>query len=175
MAAASLGTHLLTRGYSVRLVTDEGGSASTAWHDRSEGPGSAEGQLLEALATVEASTRASIGTVRSLLHGAGTSSGLVVAVLGAMTADEVMSMARLRHDTAAALAVVLDAAAWPGGGHPGLGAVPAEAASATLSRAGWHTVVVGTHTRSSDALASAWALLGENAASGLPVAVGMPS
>lgn len=163
MAAASVGTHLLTRGYSVRLVTDEGGSASTAWHDRSEGPGSAEGQLLEALATVEVSEHASIGRIRSLLHGAGTSSGLVVAVLGAMTADEVSTMARLRHDTSAALALVLDVTQWPGGVQPGLGAVPADVAAATLRRAGWHPVVVGAHGREASAVAAAWARLGENA------------
>ena len=125
-AAASIGTHLLARGYSVRLVTDEGGSTSTAWHDHSEGPGSAEGLLLEALATVEISSKASVGTVRSMLHGAGTASGLLVAVMGAMDADELASMTRLRHDTSAALAIVLDVGQWPGGqaadatGLPGL-------------------------------------------------------
>lgn len=162
-AVASIGSHLLSRGYSVRLVTDEGGSASTAWHDRSEGSGPAEGQLLEALATVDAAQGASIGTIRALLHGAGTSSGLLVAVLGSMNADEVTSMARLRHDTSAALAVLIDAAAWPGGPEHGRDAIPPEAAAATMRRAGWQCVVVGSEAPDAAQIAAAWARLGENA------------
>lgn len=160
-AAASVGTHLLARGYSVRLVTDEGGSTSAAWHDRSEGPGSAEGMLLEALATVELSATASVGTVRSMLHGAGTASGLLVAVLGAMDADELASLARLRHDTSAALAVVLDVGQWPGGQAVGATALPAETVAATLARAGWHAVVAGSGDRSAEEVAAAWGRLAD--------------
>ena len=161
-AVASIGSHLLERGYSVRLVTDEGGSASTAWHDRSEGSGSAEGQLLEALATVDAVERASIGTIRALLHGAGTSSGLLVAVLGAMTADEVTTMARLRHDTSAALALLLDVGAWPGGHTASAPIVPPDAAATTMRQAGWQCVVLGGAGTPSSDVATAWALLGES-------------
>ncbi len=174
-AVASIGTHLLGRGYSVRLVTDEGGTASTAWHDRSEGSGPAEGRLLEALATVDVAERASIGTIRSLLHGAGTSSGLLVAVLGTMTADEVTSMARLRHDTSAALAMVLDVGSWPGGAAAGAGAVPAEAAAATMRRAGWLCVVVGPTGREAAEVAGAWARLGDKAKAGSLISTGAPA
>ena len=160
-AAASIGSHLLSRGYSVRLVTDEGGSTSTAWHDRSEGWGSAEGQLLQALATVDVAERASIGTIRSLLRGAATSSGLVVAVLGAMTSDEVTSMARLRHDTAAALGLVLDVGAWPGGRPVRAGPVPPQAAVTTLRAAGWNSVVVARGETDVIDVGTAWAQLGE--------------
>jgi uncharacterized protein (DUF58 family) len=160
-AAASVGTHLLARGYSVRLVTDEGGSASTAWHDHSEGPGAAEGLLLEALATVDVSSTASIGRIRSLLHGAGTASGLLVAVLGAMDADELASMARLRHDTSAALAIVLDVDQWQGGQVAGATALSAAAVVSTLQRAGWHAAVAGTADRSADAVQAAWVGLAE--------------
>jgi uncharacterized protein (DUF58 family) len=162
-AVASIGSHLLSRGYSVRMVTDEGGSASTAWHDRSEGSGPAEGQLLEALATVDAAQGASIGTIRALLHGAGTSSGLLVAVLGSMSADEVTSMARLRHDTSAALALLIDVEAWPGGPEQGGDAIPPEAAAATMRRAGWQCVVVGSEAPDAAQIEAAWASLGENA------------
>jgi uncharacterized protein (DUF58 family) len=161
-AAASIGTHLLERGYSVRLVTDAGGATSTAWHDRSEGWGMAEGVLLEALATMDASAGASIGTIRAMLHGGGTSSGLLVAVLGGLTADEVATLARLRHDTSAALAVLLDVGQWPGGASPGHPALPVDTAVATLRRAGWHSVVVGAHDLDLSAMATAWALLGES-------------
>ncbi len=161
-AAASIGTHLLERGYSVRLVTDAGGATSTAWHDRSEGWGMAEGVLLEALATMDASPRASIGTIRAMLHGGGTSSGLLVAVLAGLTADEVATLARLRHDTSAALAVLLDVDKWPGGATPGHRALPVDTAAATLRRAGWHTVVVGSDTTDLSAMTTAWAMLGES-------------
>jgi uncharacterized protein (DUF58 family) len=160
VAAASIGTHLLDRGYSVRLVTDEGGTASTAWHDRSEGPGSAEGMLLEALATVTPAADASIGRIRSMLHGAGTVSGLLVAILGRLTADEAATMARLRHDTSAALAVLLDADAWNPAGAPA-GALPPEAVAATLRRAGWHVVTVTGDQPSLDDVRVAWAGLAE--------------
>ncbi len=158
-AAASIGTHLLGRGYAVRLVTDAGGQTTTAWHDQSEGPGTAEGTLLEALATVTASEDASIGRVRALLHGAGTVSGLLVAVLGRLDADEVAAIARLRHDTSAALAVLLDADAWGGVGRRGV--LPPDAAAATLRRAGWHVVVQSGAAPSLDDLPVAWAGLGQ--------------
>ena len=164
-AAASIGAHLLTRGYAVRLVTDEGGSASTAWHDRGEGAGTAEGVLLEALATVEPSSAASIGRIRGLLHGAGTTSGLLVAVLAATTADELASLARLRHDTAAAMAFVLDVDAWPGGRSSAASRLPAEQSATTLRRAGWHAVVVGTRARDAAATSDAWASLADRSGS----------
>jgi uncharacterized protein (DUF58 family) len=157
-AAASIGTHLLGRGYAVRLVTASGGQTTTAWHDQSEGPGTAEGTLLEALATVTASEDASIGRLRGLLHGAGTVSGLLVAVLGRLDSDEVAGIARLRHDTSAALAVLLDADAWGGVGRRGT--LPPDAAAATLRRAGWHVVMISTPQPSLDDLPAAWAGLG---------------
>lgn len=159
-AAASIGTHLLERGYAVRLVTDEGGTASTAWHDRSEGYGSAEGQLLEALAMVEPSATASIGRIRSLLRGAGTSSGLLVAVLGQLSPDEVAALARLRHDTSAALAILVDPLAWARDEAPGGSpSSPASGAAAgTLRRAGWHVAVVDQPDLA--ALDAAWAGMG---------------
>lgn len=162
-ASASIGSHLLERGYAVRLVTDEGGTTSTAWHDHSEGSGSAEGLLLEALATVQASESASIGRVRSLLHGGGTSSGLLVAVLGRMTADEVATMARLRHDTAAALAVLVDAQAWGEVDTRARGIVPMDAAARTLQAAGWHPVVVGGEHPDVADVPATWARLGDQA------------
>jgi uncharacterized protein (DUF58 family) len=160
-AAASVGAHLLGRGYAVRLVTDEGGSASTAWHDQGEGPGTAEGTLLEALAVVSSSDDASIGRIRALLHGAGTSSRLLVAVLGRLTADEAAGIARLRHDTSAALALLVDADAW-GPGPAAARTLPVAAAAATLRRAGWHVAGVSpTGEPSLDDLVAAWTSLGD--------------
>src|SRR5690606_36399726 len=52
-ATASIGVHLANRGYAIRLVTDEGGAVSGAWHDPGAGPGAAESPLLESLAVVE--------------------------------------------------------------------------------------------------------------------------
>ena len=158
-AAASIGTHLLQRGYSVRLVTDAGAATSTAWHDRSEGWGTAEGVLLEALATVSSTEKASIGGIRAMLHGAGTSSGLLVAVLGSLSADEAATLARLRHETSAALAVLVDVGTWPGGASPSRLTLPVDTAAATLRDAGWHPLVVDGHDPDLDGLARAWALM----------------
>jgi uncharacterized protein (DUF58 family) len=172
-AVASIGSHLLRRGYAVRLVTDAGGETSTAWHEPSEGPGGAAGTLLEGLATVGASSDASIGRIRALLHGAGTTSGLLVAVLGRLDPDEAAAIARLRHDTSAALALLVDADAW--GGVAGRGSVPPDVAAAALRRAGWHVGVVSSPAPSLDDLPVAWAALGVTRARPAPeppVAVG---
>jgi uncharacterized protein (DUF58 family) len=158
-AAASIGTHLLQRGYSVRLVTDAGAATSTAWHDRSEGWGTAEGVLLEALATVSSTDAASIGGIRAMLHGAGTSSGLLVAVLASLSADEAATLARLRHETSAALAVLVDVDTWPGGSAPSRRTLPVHTAAATLRGAGWHPMVVDAEAPDLDGLARSWALM----------------
>jgi uncharacterized protein (DUF58 family) len=147
-AAASVGVHLLTRGYAVRLVTDHGSAVSAAWHDRSAGPGAGDGALLGALAVVEPTTAASIGGVRRLLRGGGASSGVLIAVVGRLDLGEAEALARLRHDTPAALAILVDADAWATRGRgAGAGAAApsagAEQAAATLRQAGWSVAVAG--------------------------------
>ena len=144
-ATASAATHLLSRGYAVRLLTDAGGSVSSEWHDPGEGPGSAEGVVLEALAVVDPQQQASVGRWPDLLTGAGSATGLLVAVLGRLRPDEAAVVAGLRHGSTAALAVLLDVPTWT--------SLPErlraeerreqEHASTVLRRAGWRVVVAG--------------------------------
>src|SRR5690606_10096830 len=111
-ALASIGVHLTRRGYAIRLVTDEGGAVSGAWHDPGSGPAEAEAPLLEALAVVRASRSASVGRWPDLMAGAGAASGLLIAVLGRLRPQEAKLVAGLRHGSAAAMAIMLDATSW---------------------------------------------------------------
>jgi uncharacterized protein (DUF58 family) len=111
-ATASIGAHLADRGYAIRLVTDEGGAVSGAWHDPGSGPVDAEAPLLEALAVVETSRSASVGRWPDLLTGAGSATGLLIAILGRLRPEEASLVARLRHGSTAALAIMIDAASW---------------------------------------------------------------
>jgi uncharacterized protein (DUF58 family) len=106
-ATASIGAHLAGRQFTVRLLSDTGDSADTSWHDRGIG-GPAEFQLfLDELAVVQ--TRpASEFAGRNAQH----SSGLVIAVLGAVSATDVAALSRLRAGATRAMAILVDVAAW---------------------------------------------------------------
>ena len=157
-ATASIGVHLADRGYAVRLVTDEGGAVSSAWHDPGGGPAGAEVPLLDALAVVQASRDASVGRWSDLLSGEGNASGLLVAVLGRLHPQEASLVGKLRHGATGAMAILLDSASWT--------SVPAHVQAAeeqrlaetaqVLRRAGWS---VATATRS-DRLPAVWERLG---------------
>ncbi len=111
-AVASIGVHLSSRGYAIRLVTDDGATVSGAWHDPGTGPVDAEAPLLDALAVVDSSRSASVGRWPELLTGADSASGLLIAVLGRLRPQEAAVVAGLRHAATSALAVVVDANAW---------------------------------------------------------------
>lgn len=109
-AAASIGTHLLRRGYSVRLHTDAGVSVTAA--ARESGPSiEAEGLLLDALAVVRQSSVGLLGQIGVGLSYDG-SPGLIVAVLGVVTPADAEALARLRQGARSALAIVTDAPSW---------------------------------------------------------------
>jgi len=109
-AAASIGSHLLRRGFSVRLITDAGASVSTT--ARSSTPSSeAEGVLLDALAVVGPSSIGQLGhTTMSLPHDG--SYGLLVAVLGVLTPTDAETLVRLRQRATSGIAIVVDAPTW---------------------------------------------------------------
>jgi uncharacterized protein (DUF58 family) len=163
-AAASIGLHLLERGYAVRLLTDTGDSVT--------GPGSsglgaasseAAGLLLDTLAMVQLSDGQSLVRAEEVLRLGGE--GLVVALLGALDDEQLAELSRLRRRTAAAVAILLDSASWslnrPATGIPANGAAGAGGAddeSTTerqlrlLREAGW--TVLAAH--SGDALPDLW-------------------
>jgi uncharacterized protein (DUF58 family) len=160
VAAASIGVHLADRGYAVRLVTDEGGAVSASWHDPGGGPAGAEVPLLDALAVVKSSREASVGRWPDLLRGAGSATGLLVGVLGRLHPREAALVAKLRHGSTAALAILLDAASWTSVS-PNIEQAErqrAAEAAAVLRRAGWGVVMASR----GDALPGVWERLGVN-------------
>ncbi|QMU75903.1 DUF58 domain-containing protein [Streptacidiphilus sp. PB12-B1b] len=120
-AAASIGLHLLERGYTVRLLTDDG-DAVTGSSAGSLGGASAEaaGVLLDCLALVDASPGQGLAPAEEVLRLGGE--GLVVALLGHLEDEQVAELARLRRRASAAIAVLLDSDSWTllrGLGHTG--------------------------------------------------------
>ncbi len=157
-ATASIGVHLANRGYAIRLVTDEGGAVSGAWHDPGAGPGAAEAPLLEALAVVESSNRASVGLWPDLLTGGQAASGLLIGVLGRLRPEEATVVAGLRHGSTAALAIMVDAMSWTSITGPKREAEDVRMAETAqiLRRSGWGIVVAAR----GDAIPAVWERLG---------------
>jgi uncharacterized protein (DUF58 family) len=110
-AAASLGVHLVRHGYHVRLLTDTGGSVASAAHDPSGVGNDFEGALLDALAVIDTSGNETFRDAAAALRRGG-GDGLLVAVLGTVDPEETRQLARLRHGSSAAVAVLLDSTSW---------------------------------------------------------------
>ncbi|WGL53851.1 DUF58 domain-containing protein [Nocardioides sp. BP30] len=144
-AAASVAAHLTERGYAVRLVATDGRDL-TAWQQPSVEAASTA-TLLEALAVVQ--TAPSTGIEVDWLDGPGAG-GLLVAVLGALDGTETAALRRLRNQSPAALALVLDVAGW-GAAEPGEIAAPVEA-TVLLTQQGWQAAPLGA----GDRLETAW-------------------
>lgn len=157
-ATASIGAHLANRGYAIRLVTDEGGTVSGAWHDSSAGPGEAEAPLLEALAVVESSSKASVGRWPDLLTGGEAASGLLIGMLGRLRPEEAAVVASLRHGSTAALAILVDPMSWTSITGPKREAEDVRIAETAqvLRRSGWGVVLAAR----GDAIPSVWERLG---------------
>lgn len=147
-AAASVAVHLCQRGYAVRLVTAMGEDPGSSWRlrkaDTSAGP------LLEALAVVHPSTRPRLET--SWLAEAGHG-GVLVAVMGAVQADDGPVLRRMLHHADTAMAISLEVDAWTTGLEGGSSAVP------LLVSQGWRAVSL----RPGDRLDAAWRDLGSRA------------
>jgi uncharacterized protein (DUF58 family) len=148
-AAASIATHLVSRGFRVRLVTAIGGGGDLGWHEA--GTHADVGPLLEQLAVLSAVPRTSFD-----LEWAGEErqSGLIVAVLGATTAADGPALARARRSGATAFAVAVNVREW---------ASPGEAAHfrrgpdlPMLAHLGWQVALAGRN----DPLSAVWEQLG---------------
>ncbi len=103
-AAASIAVHLRQAGYRLRLVSDSGIDLTAA-----EAGG--EGLLLDHLAEVRLSRHADVATlverVRQRADG-----GLVIALLGTLTATEAELLAGLRGSGATCVAFLIDSSTW---------------------------------------------------------------
>jgi hypothetical protein len=155
-AAASIGAHLAANQFTVRLISEANSSADVSWHDRGiSGPAEVR-LLLDTLAIVQTRPATEFAG-RNEQH----SSGLVVAVLGAVTPTDVVALSRLRAGATRALAVLLDVAAWssPDAAARRMGDSAVEDQADVLRREGWAVVVA----RPGDRLPALWHALGTSA------------
>ncbi len=144
--AASIGVHLVQRGFSVRLVTAAGAESTPQWHEH--GAHLAETRpLLESLAVVTEVAHPHID-MKWLQDGG--HSGLLIGVLGAVADHDRPAFIRMRHSGSAAMAVALDVPAWGRGGLSGPDPLP------WLSSHGWRAVSAGPR----DPIPTVWQELG---------------
>jgi uncharacterized protein (DUF58 family) len=157
-AAASIGTELIARGATLRVVT-EGAELTTAEHGGGLGPE----ELLDRLAAVTPSRLAGLGPGLALLARA-AGEGPVVALLGAVGPDDAAELVRVRSGPAADLAVLADVGSWaevdgvrrrrPVGAAARAELTRQQEAAADLLRAGgWQVAVAGA----GDSVADVWA------------------
>ncbi len=140
-AVASAGVALVRNGYALRMLADTGADLVP------RGLPVTEGALLDALAGVQPSPRATIDGALEVLRRTGVE-GVLIAVVGALSADEVEQLARLRHGAGTCVAVLLDTPTWAGSP----GTPTHSAAAALLRRSGWRVLEVAHGTT----LASVW-------------------
>ncbi|MEU8074078.1 DUF58 domain-containing protein [Catellatospora citrea] len=135
-ASASIAVHLRQAGYRLRLVTDAGADI-----DATEGVG--DGMLLDHLAEVKASPRGDVaGLVEHTRRRA--DGGLIIAVLGLLTAEEARLLSALRTSGTTCVAFFLDASTWLNLPAPAREAAEHEhgAAALSLMQSGWRVVRV---------------------------------
>ncbi|MFC8919872.1 DUF58 domain-containing protein [Streptomyces sp. NPDC057116] len=139
--AASVLVHMLERGFTVRLLTDEGsalpGDAGDGFAGSGQDSADAAGLMMDALAVVDHSDGAGLSRAYDLLRGG--NEGLLVAFIGDLDEEQAAVAARMRQRSGAAVAFVLDSGTWLTGG------AVAGAVEDTLRRlrdAGWTAVAV---------------------------------
>ncbi|MEU1331868.1 DUF58 domain-containing protein [Streptomyces sp. NPDC005865] len=148
---ASALVHMLERGFSVRLLTDTGtsvpGEGSDGFAGASQESADAAGLMMDTLAVIDHSDGAGLSRAYDVLRGG--NEGLLVAFLGDLAEDQAAVVAKMRQRSGAAVAFVLDGAAWATG--PGTG--PSDAGQARvrmLREAGWTALAVAPGARLED-------------------------
>ncbi|MDX2596653.1 DUF58 domain-containing protein [Streptomyces sp. WI03-4A] len=138
--AASVLVHMLERGFTVRLLTDNGSSVPGEGADGFAGTGQnsadAAGLMMDTLAVIDHSDGTGLSRAYDLLRGG--NEGLLVAFLGDLDEDQAAVVARMRQRSGAAVAFVLDPGTWAREATdvPGPGERPAERLR-MLREAGW--------------------------------------
>jgi hypothetical protein len=152
-AAASVGVHLVRHGYYVRLLTDTGAHVASAAHDPGGVGNDFEGALLDALAVVTTSGNGTLRDASAALRRGG-GDGLLVAVLGKVDPEEARLLARLRHGSTAAIAVLLETQTWTSSSERARAEAHTsyEGSVALLRASGWRVV----RARAGDSLAALW-------------------
>ncbi len=169
-AAASVGVHLARHGFVVRLLTDDGATVTHASthtspiHDPGRVDTDVEGALLDTLAIVDGSDNDGLRDAAASLRRGGD--GLLVAVIGSLDPEEARALARLRHGTAAAVAIALDTATWSGSvGRGRRTDVDYEGSVALLRASGWRVI----RARAGDSLPDLWPEAGRASSPVVPV------
>jgi uncharacterized protein (DUF58 family) len=149
-AAASISIHLARAGLEVRLVTDTGTEVTSA----GLGGPSFDGAVLDVLAVVKPSPATSLHAATATLRRQGAE-GLLIAIVGALTAEEAERLARMRSGgSSVAIAFVLNTETWVGQSTRSAQA-NAEAhrrACELLTGSGWRAIEVSR----GDQLAALW-------------------
>ncbi|MFF5424261.1 MULTISPECIES: DUF58 domain-containing protein [unclassified Streptomyces] len=154
--AASVLTHMLERGYAVRLVTDTGSSVPGDGGDGFGGSGQdaadAAGLMMDTLAVVGHSEGAGLSRASEALC---SGEGLLVAFLGDLDERQAALVGRMRARAGAAVAFVLDSGSWQAYGSGGGGTPPGTGEAAgerlrQLREAGWTAVAVPPGARIAD-------------------------
>lgn len=158
-AVASVGVALLRSGCSLRLLGDTGVELVPASVPMTEGT------LLEALACVTPSPRRMLDGAIEQLRRTGVD-GLLVAVLGALEAEDTDQLARLRHGSGTCIAVLVDTPTWTGS--PPTAAH--DAAARVLRQAGWRVLSISHGTT----LASVWPEAASRSGRAVEVSPGVP-
>ncbi|KUF13967.1 DUF58 domain-containing protein [Streptomyces silvensis] len=140
---ASTLVHMLERGFSVRLLTDTGnslpGEGADGFAGASQESADSAGLMMDTLAVIDHSDGAGLSRAYDVLRGG--NEGLLVAFLGDLDDEQAAVIAKMRQRSGAAVAFVLDGAAWthgPGGGPSAAVQHPLR----LLREAGWTAVPV---------------------------------
>lgn len=143
--AASVLTHMLERGFSVRLLTDTGtsvpGEGSDGFAGASQGTADAVGLMMDTLAVVDHSDGEGLSRAYDMVRGG--NEGLLVAFLGDLDEEQAAVLARMRQRSRSAVAFLLDSGAWLR--EPSGASGPSEGGgerSRMLREAGWTVVGV---------------------------------
>ncbi len=146
-AAASAGVHLARERMDCQLVTDAGPASM---------PGRFEDVLLDTLAVIKPSRLTTLTS--GFAHVRTGKGGLLIAVLGRLSAADARQLAAARPGDGPAMALLLDVTSWlsprtgPQPGEPAAPAPETAAAARTLTGAGWRVAVIGA----GQPLAAAW-------------------
>ena len=158
-AAASIAVHLARAGFAVRLLTDRRDVEASTWHDHTLSPQAQAGPVLDQLAVLTPSVQPRLTEATQAVT---RQPGLLVALLGRLTAADVPDVCRSLPPGSRGLAVLLDVDAWKGPAHSGRVAPSAPALdgvgrhAAMLAGAGWLTVTAGPR----DPVPAVWQRLG---------------
>ncbi|MFJ6698677.1 DUF58 domain-containing protein [Streptomyces sp. NPDC091272] len=144
-AAASSLVHLLERGFSVRLLTDDGtsvpGDGGGGFAGATQESADAAGLMMDTLAVVGHSEGGGLSPSYEVLRGG--NEGLLIAFFGDLDEEQAAVAAQMRQRSGGAVAFVTDSTLWTEGGDPAQASRErAEERLRLLRDAGWTAVSV---------------------------------